>query len=224
MVPPLCQESLPRPFTLEKVRGSTTATDSVSIPFRSGRRSHPGEHGMRLGTLRSVSIPFRSGRRSHDDCTQPGDGLHECQSPSDRGAVHTFELLFGDIIFHVCQSPSDRGAVHTGLPVVGVLSQSYGCQSPSDRGAVHTVYQDPITQQKPVSIPFRSGRRSHHRQRWPFTPAKQGSLEGLLEGVNPFRSGRRSHGALGSTDSYHREDCVNPLQIGAPFTHQHLDG
>jgi len=134
----------------------------VSIPFRSGRRSHPGEHGMRLGTLRSVSIPFRSGRRSHDDCTQPGDGLHECQSPSDRGAVHT-----------------------------PVLRAAQGG---------HLL----------LSIPFRSGRRSHLR-----TPLRRHHLPRVSI---PFRSGRRSHTSYCVLAGVRPHKCVNPLQIGAPFT------
>ena len=223
MVPPLCQESLPRPFTLEKVRGSTTATDSVSIPFRSGRRSHPGEHGMRLGTLRSVSIPFRSGRRSHDDCTQPGDGLHECQSPSDRGAVHT--------------------------PVLRAAQGGHLLLSIPFRSGRRSHLRTPLRRHHlpRVSIPFRSGRRSHG-------PAGGRGALAVLRVSVPFRSGRRSHGLPGPDNPAEAcvnplqigapftpstamavHTCqagfsrgsprgCQSLQIGAPFTHQHLDG
>ena len=179
----------------------------VSIPFRSGRRSHscgattpqstpPSVNPLQIGApftrgsdrrdrdRRVVSIPFRSGRRSHVIALHVHAADTMCQSPSDRGAVHTRGGVDGARLVDMCQSPSDRGAVHTGL-----------C----------TFRQKPALT---VSIPFRSGRRSHvafgvPASYWPRcqSPSDRGAVHTCTIPSTSVRLTR-----------------VNPLQIGAPFT------
>ncbi len=109
------------------------------------------------------------------------------------------------------------------------------CQSPSDRGAFHSsAGMEFVLKCKCVSIPFRSGRLSQRRSR-----AERYCSSQIVS--IPFRSGRLSQGEnrlvqppMGLCQSpsdrgaFHRPQaseslagvhtCVNPLQIGAPFT------